>query len=525
MVERSRTGLAACCAAIVLLGSCSPAGTATTTHILVVDKSFDLHAADPHRELDVTGALISRALYSTLLTFDGGDEATPVQSVARSYSSSEDARTYTFNLRRDITFSDGTALTSADVVYSINRIINLKGAPSALLAGVSASAPDTSTVVLKSSEPNPSLPLLLANPAIAIVNSRLVTSHGGSSAAGADTTDKAGDFLNTASAGSGPYMLKSFSTFSDVELVANPRYWGRQPFYRRVVIRNMDSRTQLAYIASATDEIALDLSPEQAGTLTGKPSVRINSFTSPDVVFLFANENPLVSAVTANKHFQNAVRSAVDYGALIQLMGAGAIQAAGVIPGRVLGALPAWAAQRQDAGTARAELAASGVTNPTVNLAYASDIEVSGLPVSALASMVKAELEAAGIKVNLSPAKGPAAMADFTAGHEQMGLWLWPGSSPDPNTYLAFLPGRQLGLRAGWPGAADPSLESLGMQASTTPDPATRAQLFQALQGQLNSDGPFFPLLQPGRMIVASNGIAGIAFNPSWTIDLSAVGD
>lgn len=496
-------------AIIAVLAACSTGADKTTNRVLIVDKAFDLKTADPHRELTTTGAIIAEALYSTLLTFDDAGSASPAPGVASSYSTSEDATRFTFKLRRDVVFSDGTPLTSADVVFSIQRIVKLKGGPAALLAGVAASAPDANTVVLTSTDPNPDLPFALANPAVAIVNSNAVKG-------------KPDGFLDGTAAGSGPYLLKSFSTFSDVELTANPRYRGPKPFYSRVVIRNMDARTQLEYIASASDEVALDLSPAQAGTLSGNRSVAVNWFTSDDLIFLFTNENPRVSFGTSNVHFQSAVRYALDYNALVQLMGAGAAQATGLIPRGMFGALPDWSLPHRDLEKARAELTASGIKDLRVILGFANDLDVAGLPLSALASMVRAELGEAGITVLLAGSPAAAAMADFAAGNQQMGLWPF-ASSTDPNAYLAFLPGRQLGLRAGWPAAADPSLESLGMQAGTTADSATRAQLFQHLQGQLLADGPFFPLLQPGRPIVASRGMTGLHFNPTWLIDVAAI--
>src|SRR5260370_19332745 len=136
--------------------------------------------------------MLARDVCSTLLSFDGADESTPVPWIARSYSSSEDARRFTFDLRRDIVFSDGTALTSADVVFSYRRIINLKAAPAALLAGFSISAPDSYTVVITSVDPDPAIPSITTNPALPIVNSSEGQSH------------RALDFLSTDSSCTGP---------------------------------------------------------------------------------------------------------------------------------------------------------------------------------------------------------------------------------------------------------------------------------------------------------------------------------
>src|SRR3989442_615973 len=208
-------------------------------HVLVVDKSFDMKTADPQREFEVSGGIVAKALYSTLLTFKGSDSAKPVPAVASSYTASADAKTYTFKLRTDIKFGDGTQLTSADVLFSFNRLINIKGNPSFLLDGVTVSAPDASTVVLTSKDPNPAIPFIIPNPALGIVNSKVVKAHGGTDQPGADKADQAESFLNSTSAGTGPYVLKSFSTTSEVDLTANPGYWGPKPFYGTVVIRNI----------------------------------------------------------------------------------------------------------------------------------------------------------------------------------------------------------------------------------------------------------------------------------------------
>jgi peptide/nickel transport system substrate-binding protein len=329
--------------------------------------------------------------------------------------------------------------------------------------------------------------------------------------------------LNTASAGSGPYVLESFSASSDILLAANTRYWGPKPFFRKVVIANTDAPSEIASIASYSREIALDLSPDQAGALSRNSSVRIKAVAGPELVFLFANDNPLVSAVTSNRHFQNAIRYALDYDALVKLLGAGALRAPGVIPNMILGALPSWSAAKTDLARALSELATSGLKSPTVVLGFASDTTVAGVPLSALASLVGADLSLAGIKVQLAGSPAGSAMADFAAGREQLGLWSLAPGYADPSQYLAFLPGRAIGLRAGWHAGADPSLESLGMQAATTADATTRVQLFQHLQGQLNDEGPYFPLLQPGRVIVAATGVAAVDYNPSWSVDIASV--
>ena len=189
---RRSVTLSAVLGAFIAVTACASGNNPpAANHVLVVDKSFDMKTADPQREFEVSGGIVAKALYSTLLTFKGADSATPVPSVAKSYTASSDAKTYTFKLRTDIKFSDGTLLTSADVVFSFNRLINIKGNPSFLLADVTVSAPDVSTVVLTSKEANPAIPFIIPNPALGIVNSKVVKAHGGTDQPGADKADQA----------------------------------------------------------------------------------------------------------------------------------------------------------------------------------------------------------------------------------------------------------------------------------------------------------------------------------------------
>lgn len=289
------------------------------------------------------------------------------------------------------------------------------------------------------------------------------------------------------------------------------------------MIRNIQAPTQLIDIQKGSDEVAIDLSSDQAASLSGS-SLQVKASPGPNVFFLFANANSKISKITPNKHFQNAIRYSLDYASYVQLAGAGAIQTPGVVPSMFLGALTPADNTQFDLTKAKAELAASGISNPTVNLGFPSDFTLNGISFSTLAQKVQANLQAAGIKVNLTGSPISVALADYRAGTEQLGLWLWGPDYPDPNDYLVFLPGQLVGLRAGWAAGADPSLEALGVQAASSTDNTARGQLFQQIQRQLNTDGPFFPLIQPGQVVVATKGVTGADYNPTWTIDPAGVG-
>ena len=149
-------------------------------------------------------------------------------SLAESWEANEDATEFTFTLRDDAVFSDGSPVEAADVAFSLNRVRELKSNGSFLMDGVTAEAVDASTVRLTTEQPNPALPRILPTPTLGIVNSDVVIENGGTDQPGADADDAAEEFLNSTSAGSGPYVLESFSTTSETVVA-------RQPGVRRTV--------------------------------------------------------------------------------------------------------------------------------------------------------------------------------------------------------------------------------------------------------------------------------------------------
>ena len=529
LVRRSKwhlllAGIGALAFAAAALGA-SVHGTAAPT--LVVDNSFTLKTADPQRAFDPTGSIINRAMYDTLLTYKGSDLSKPIPLLVSSWKASKNARTFTFQLKKNVHFANGNPLTAADVVFSLNRLINIKGNPSFLLAGVSVNARGKYTVVMKATAPSAQLPAILANPSTGIVNAKLVKAHGGTSAANASTADKAEQWLSSpssAGAGSGPYVLKSYSTTSQVTLSPNSRYWGaKKPKFGTVVVRNMVATTQQINIQRGSHEVAIDLSSDQAQSLKSNKKLNVSLRPSTWVFWLFANNDAQLSNVTANKQWQRAVRYALDYRSIISVAGPGAIQAPGIIPSMFLGALPQKSAIKQNLTTAKAALAASGVGNQEVTLEYPSDLTINGVPFSTLAQRVQSNLQAAGFNIKLSGATTSTWLTKYRDGKMAFGLSLWGPDYPDPADYLTFTPGKLVGLRVGWTKGADASVEKLAAKALITTASKPRESLYRQIQLELNKRGPFFPLMQPTQVFVSTTDLKNAIFNTQYEIDVTQV--
>ena len=109
--------LIATTAAAALLGSAAVAAK----DMLVIDNVQEPATLDPHRQWNPDSYTVYRNIYDNLVTRDSNGAIVP--QVATSWAAASDTE-MDFQLRDDITFHDGTALTAEDVVFSVKRITN-----------------------------------------------------------------------------------------------------------------------------------------------------------------------------------------------------------------------------------------------------------------------------------------------------------------------------------------------------------------------------------------------------------------
>jgi peptide/nickel transport system substrate-binding protein len=160
---------------------------------------------DPARQSNQTDYCRGFMFYNGLTVLDGS--LTPRPSLAEEFTT-EDAKTWVFKLRKDVSFHDGKPLTPADVVFSIMRH---KDAATTSRAKVLADQIDSVTasgpneVTFRLSSPNADLPVVLGTYHFHIVK--------------AGTTDF------SAGIGTGPYKLKEFKPGVRSVAVRNENYW------------------------------------------------------------------------------------------------------------------------------------------------------------------------------------------------------------------------------------------------------------------------------------------------------------
>ena len=195
----------------------------------------------------------------------------------------------------------------------------------------------------------------------------------------------------------------------------------------------------------------------------------------------------------------------------------------GIIPSMFAGALPVKDAIRQNVATAKAALQASGHAGDSVTLEYPSDLTINGVPFATLAQKVQSNLQAIGINVQLSGAPTGTWLTKYRGGTMAFGLSLWGPDYPDPADYLTFAPGQLVGLRVGWDKGASPAIEKTANAAAVETDPAKRTADFQQFQKQLNASGPYFPLMQPTQVFVATSDLKNAVYNAVYSVDVTQV--
>jgi len=501
----------------------SASSQASAPSTLVVDTSFGLQTLDPTFGQTLT-KIVSHARWDTLMTYAGA-KLKPVPQIATGYTVSDGGRTYTFTLNRKAHFADGTPLTSADVVFSYERGINLKGDAASTLTGITVSADGPYKVVLNSASPDAAVPALVTSPELSVLNSKLAMANGATDAADAATADTAGAWLTSNASigvGSGPYTVTAYNPNSNIVLTRNPGYWGPKPAFQQVIINNVPAETQALDVERGTYEMALDLGAPDIAGLKASKSVNVIATTSPQTFLMFSNDNPQISPISPNKHLQQAIRDAIDYKSIVALGGPGAERPVGEIPPNFPGSLPQSAGTPTNLAAARQQLKASGLTNPTITLECLSDRVINDLPFCTIAQRIQADLARVGITVSIASEPFATLFPRYITGKMVWGLVPNLPAIDDVTELVRFMPGGFLATLAGWPAGADPAISKLAAKAESTTG-NVRFALWQQVETKLNQDGPWIGLVNPTQVVASTKDLAGVAFNAQWVVDFSQV--
>lgn len=194
------------------------ATSAAAENVITVNTVQIFGTIDPAKINDYTEYMAGVNLYEALTTLDGDGAIQPL--LAESWEASEDTLTYTFTLKEGATFQDGSAVEAKDVVYSVQRLLEINEGPAYLFEGIldpeNVTAVDDRTVQFQLNKVY--APFLTITPILFVVNSDLAAENA------TDDDPWAQDFIANNSIGAGAYMLDAWERGASMVIKAYEGY-------------------------------------------------------------------------------------------------------------------------------------------------------------------------------------------------------------------------------------------------------------------------------------------------------------
>ncbi|KKW39426.1 MAG: Extracellular solute-binding protein family 5 [Parcubacteria group bacterium GW2011_GWA1_54_9] len=459
-----------------------------------------LAISDADRDLSVL-------TYAGLMGLSGTGELVSV--LAESYRIAEDGKTYTFTLRDNAKFSDGTPVTADDIVFTVKKAQNpaLKSPEYANWSGVIVEAVDAHTVVFKLSK---SYAPFLGLTTLGILPARLWQK--------VSNEEFPFSTLETNPVGAGPFVVDGISRdasglIQSVSLTKNSRYVLGQPYLNGIRFNFYSSYEDLAdALASGAVESAYDLPAEQAPQMLTAPYARVFG------VFW----NPSEKQVYARAEVRKALSLALDRHKIIaDVLGGYATPIMGPVPpGGSVQQVPVPASEHPaEAAAAVLETAGwkyDGSSRVWENAGSKQTLDgitlrTSNVPeLKNVASAVKADWEKLGISVNIElyepgdlsqnvirPRKYEALLYGMVIGRDQDLYAFW--DSQERND-----PGLNISLYA------NKTVDALLESTRVSVDQSVRASNLQKIEDLIAADYPAAFLYAPNFTYTMPDGLRGV---------------
>ena len=450
---------------------------------------------------------LSALTYAGLMGVAGNGTLVPV--LASGYSVSGDGKTYTFTIRPNARFSDGTPVTAEDVVFTVERAQDpaLKSPEYANWSGVAVNAVDAHTVTFTLAKPYA--------PFLNLTTLGILPAH-----LWQNVADEQFPFSNleTNPVGAGPFRVTSVShdasgLVTGVTLAENPSYVLGRPYLDGI---------RFAYFVQQ-DDLATALgngSVESAYGLPANGSSAERTLTAPYARVFGVFWNPSENQAYARIEVRKALSEAIDREGIVRsVLGGYASPVMGPVPpGSGIAEAPVPSSASTTA-TAAATLEANGWTydgnarawqNGKLTLSSIT-IRTSNVPeLKNVASAVQAAWQALGIAVSIElyepgdlsqnvirPRKYDALLYGEVIGRDQDLYAFWDSQEQnDPGLNIALY--------------ANKSVDTLLEDARTNPDPSARLADLEQIETTIAGDYPAAFIYAPDFIYVIPSDLHGV---------------
>lgn len=240
-----RKGIAAVLG-IALLLSLSGAAALAAPREVVIGMPGDVHSMDPYTLNETINNAINNHLFDTLVETDNNLQPKP--GLAESWEVSEDARTWTFHLRKGVTFHNGNPFTVDDVIYSFDRSKDREvGASFVHVLSTVESYEKIDDHTLKVTCKSPNALLLAHFKDLLILNKAHCEGQGN-------------DWIALNPNGTGRYKLVEHVRGDRLVLERNPSFWGEQPVVEKVTFKPITNEgTRTANMLSGAVDLVVNV--------------------------------------------------------------------------------------------------------------------------------------------------------------------------------------------------------------------------------------------------------------------------
>jgi oligopeptide transport system substrate-binding protein len=505
----------------------------------------DITTLDPALVGDATSIQAIDMIFSGLVQIDDALNVQP--ELAQSWEQSSDGLIWTFHLHSDLTFSDGTPLTSRDVAYSIDRALQpatksqyclsylsllqdadkLRNGHITTIIGDSILIPDGDTVILKLVKKAAYFLYTLTYPCSYVIEQNLINKYG---------NEKFTEHLSEGG-GAGPFIVSQYRHKQEIDFTPNLHYYdyyGKTPLLKKVVffLFNLKSPTDI-YQAYQNGEIDFSsVPPDQVQEARQHPN-EYQELTNLFTVYIAMN---FLAKPFDNLHIRQAFALSLNRDTFNQTLGNRAYPTYHIIPKGMTGynsnlVGPANVQDLNGNSTLAGQLLQMGLQEegwtdisqmPPVKITYVRSTKYDTL----MALAIKMWQRALGVNVILDPVVDNATFLNeeyATRGNPQglqMWLYSWSADYPDPEDWTTLQFDKDaVGnyMNYGQNDSADALQEQKVQQhleqADAEANSAVRLRLYQMAEQQLVEQVAWIPLWQASSSIVQKPYVEGLRHN------------
>ncbi len=477
---------------------------------------------DPAVSADMTSHLYVTNLYSGLVALDETMQVKP--DIAKNWTISNGGTRYTFELRDDVRFESGKALTANDVKYSWERACSpsthsmtaatylgdIVGADDVLqgrtaaLSGVTVL--DAHTLQVDIDAPRAYFLEKLTYPTAFVVDS--------------ETVAKGADWWRQPN-GTGPFTLSQWNPGSLIELKANPDYYGEKPLVDTVQFQLLAGVPMSLYENGDIDVVSVGSDYMDQVTDPANP-LHLELQSTPELSLYYIGFD-VTKPPFDDENVRLAFCHAVDRQRIVSILFKdGVTRAGGILPAGMPGYDSTLDPYNYDPDLARQLLAKSSYGSAdalppiTVTVSgYANDVP------SYIAAALYEWQQNLGVSVSVRQLEPDVFLYNLDSEHDQAFSMGWVADYPSPQNFLGTLFGA--GESYNISGYSNPELEILLKQAAAEEDEAQRLELYRQAERVIVADAPCLPLTYGANHVLVKPYVSGYKLSPLGIPDLTKV--